>query len=85
MGTPPTEPIFRPTAPPPQPWVWRLEDSSGSEVEVSGELAGRSFPSQADAESWLGENYAALAEHGVDQVTLLEADRVVYGPMSLHP
>ena len=39
----------------------------------------------ADAESWVGEFYADLAELGVDAVTLLEADRTVYGPMSLHP
>ncbi len=43
------------------------------------------FPSQSDAESWLGERWRALLESGVDQVTLLEDTRVTYGPMSLHP
>ena len=42
------------------------------------------FPSQADAESWIGESWQELAGQGVDQVVLLEDDRVVYGPMSLH-
>ena len=32
----------------------------------------------------MGEFWAELAELGVDAVTLYEADRKVYGPMSLH-
>jgi hypothetical protein len=43
------------------------------------------FASQGDAESWLGENWRALLEAGVDQVTLLDDDRTEYGPMTLHP
>ena len=39
--------------------------------------------SQADAESWLGENWRELGEAGVAQVTLLDAGSAVYGPMSL--
>jgi hypothetical protein len=42
-----------------------------------------SFPSQADAESWVGENWRELLAAGVAQVTLLEGDREVYGPMGL--
>jgi len=68
-----------------RPWWWRLEDASGAAVEVTGELAGVRFASQGDAESWVGEIWADLAEAGVDQVTLVEHERVVYGPMSLHP
>jgi hypothetical protein len=63
-------------------WRWRLEDASGNEV-TSGEGSPR-FPSQSDAESWVGEVWRDLAEDGVDQVTLFEGDREVYGPMSLH-
>ena len=58
---------------------------AGDEVQITGELADVTFSSQADAESWVGEFCADLAELGVDAVTLLEADRTVYGPMSLHP
>lgn len=65
-------------------WSWRLEDASGAEVSVEGELAGQRFAHQADAESWVGETWADLAAVGVDQVVLLEHDRTVYGPMSLH-
>ena len=63
-------------------WHWRLEDADGTEV-TSGEGSPR-FPSQSDAESWVGEVWRDLADDGVDQVTLLEGDREVYGPMSLH-
>ncbi len=43
------------------------------------------FPSQADAESWVGEFWRGLVEAGIDTVTLVADARVVYGPMSLHP
>lgn len=65
-------------------WYWTLEDASGAPVEVSADFAGRTFPDQAEAEAWVGEFFADLAEEGVDSVTLYEADRKVYGPMSLH-
>jgi hypothetical protein len=84
VNLPEQPPTFRPPTPSERPWAWRLEDASGAEVEVSGEYAGKRFSSQADAESWVGEIWADLAELGVDAVTLMEADRVVYGPMSLH-
>ncbi|QBR94310.1 hypothetical protein EXE57_03655 [Nocardioides euryhalodurans] len=84
MMLPDQPPTFRQPDPAERPWWWRLEDSAGSEVEVAGELAGQRFPSQADAESWVGEIWADLAAEGVDQVTLFEQDRQVYGPMSLH-
>ncbi len=41
------------------------------------------FPGQGEAEAWLSDTWADLADAGVAQVTLLEGDRVVYGPMSL--
>jgi len=68
-------------------WRWRLEDASGGEVDAAkvGTADGvNGFPSQSDAESWIGEVWQDLLEEGVDQVTLFEADREVYGPMSLH-
>ncbi len=84
MNLPDQPPTFRPPTPAERPWLWRLEDASGAEVDVPSDFAGRRFASQADAESWVGEIWADLAELGVDAVTLMEADRVVYGPMSLH-
>ena len=84
MNLPDPPPTFRPPTPTERPWSWRLEDASGVEVDVPPDFAGRRFSSQADAESWVGEIWSDLAELGVDAVTLMEAERVVYGPMSLH-
>ena len=37
-----------------KPWRWRLEDASGSTVELGGDYD-LTFHNQADAESWVGE------------------------------
>ena len=69
-------------------WTWRLEDSRGTEVTTEpGTTAAEApgFTSQGDAESWIGEVWHDLLDEGVDQVSLFEAGRQVYGPMSLHP
>ena len=62
-------------------WRWRCIDATGAELSPASAAA--AFPTQADAESWLGEEWRDLLEEGVEQVTLLEGDREVYGPMSL--
>lgn len=41
------------------------------------------FATQADAEAWLTASFEDLLDEGVEEVTLLEGERVVYGPMSL--
>lgn len=64
-------------------WWWRLEDADGATVEPSGGRA--EFPTRGDAESYVGETWAELAEAGVASVTLFEDQREVYGPMSLSP
>ncbi len=43
----------------------------------------KTFPTQGEAETWLGEFFPDLVEAGVSSVSLYEADRRVYGPMSL--
>ena len=68
-------------------WRWRFEDQSGAEVRLAGGGTASGvtgFPSQSDAESWIGEVWRDLLDDGVEQVTLFEGDREVYGPMSLH-
>jgi hypothetical protein len=45
----------------------------------------RTFQTQGEAETWLGEFYPILMSAGVRAVSLYEADRLVYGPMSLEP
>jgi hypothetical protein len=43
----------------------------------------RTFASQGEAETWLGEFYPELMSAGIRAVTLYEEERLVYGPMSL--
>lgn len=61
------------------PWHWRADRDPGD-----GSLD-QTFPSQGEAETWLGECYLELVDRGVRAVSLLEADRLVYGPMALEP
>ena len=63
-------------------WLWRYETADGAPVEAEG-IPPESFPTQADAETWIGEIWRELLEAGVEQVTLLEDGREVYGPMAL--
>ena len=84
MNLPDQPPTFRPPSPAERPWTWRLLDADGEDVDVPADYGGRRFASQADAESWVGEIWSDLAELGVAAVTLMETDRVVYGPMPLH-
>ena len=64
-------------------WTWTYANESGTAVSpASG--TGETFANQADAESWIGENFRALLEEDVDTVTLLEDGAVTY-EMSLHP
>jgi hypothetical protein len=56
-------------------WQWRYQNS-GTTQEV-GEVS-EEFPSQSDAESWLGEQWRELLSAGVDEVTLEENGRVEY-------
>ena len=65
-------------------WTWRYEDSAGAVVDAA-DLPVARFPSQAEAESWVGESWRELLDAGVDAVSLLREQEVVYGPMSLHP
>ena len=59
-------------------WRWVADGRSQPVPELD-----RRFPTQGEAESWLGEFYPDLVEGGVLAVSLYEADRRVYGPMSL--
>ncbi|MGW1993516.1 hypothetical protein OG948_11195 [Embleya sp. NBC_00888] len=61
-------------------WVWRYEDADGAPVD--GPQA-EDFTNQSDAESWLGEIWKDLLAAGIEQVSLLEDDAVVYEHMSL--
>ena len=62
------------------PWSWRYEGVDGKPVDGPVET----FSSQADAESWIGQQWRGLQAAGIAQVTLVEDDRVDY-QMSLAP
>lgn len=65
-------------------WTWLLLDAYGTPMTEAA--APRSpFPTQSDAESYLGESWPELVEVGVEAVTLRQNEAVVYGPMSLRP
>jgi hypothetical protein len=64
-------------------WTWQLEKEDGTPAPARESK--ESFGSQGDAENWLGENWRALLESGVDQVSLMEDTRREYGPMSPRP
>lgn len=88
MNLPDIPPAFRQPTPEEQPWAWRLRDAAGGELAAPADpgaagLLAQRFASQGDAESWLGEVWRELLDAGARSATLLEADREVYGPMSL--
>lgn len=64
-------------------WTWQYLDAEGTPMTAEGPTA-KGFPTQGDAENWIGESWRDLLDAGVESVTLLEGERVVYGPMSLH-
>jgi hypothetical protein len=69
-------------------WSWLYEGADGEALgdqQLASAPAQEVFPSQSDAESWIGEVWPELLHAGVEQVTLREDDRKVYGPMSLRP
>lgn len=76
-------------------WRWvpdRAPDQSGARGATPSDprtddtiRITRSFPTQGEAETWLGEFYPDLVQAGVRAVSLYEADRLVYGPMGLEP
>ncbi|GAB3048904.1 hypothetical protein GCM10027053_04180 [Intrasporangium mesophilum] len=63
-------------------WTWLYLDNHGNSMAGEG-LATSGFPTQSDAESYLGESWRELLAAGVEAVTLRQNDAVVYGPMSL--
>ena len=64
-------------------WTWTYTGADGGQVTPAEGTEG--FLTQAEAEDWIGVAWRELREQGVSSVTLLEDDRVVYGPMSLDP
>jgi hypothetical protein len=67
-------------------WTWTYEGPDGAPVQaVEGAPEQPTFPTQADAESWVGEVWRELRDAGVSSVSLFEDDHKAYGPMGLDP
>ncbi len=66
-------------------WTWQYHAAQGAPIPESATQPADGFPTQADAETWVGEAWPDLLDEGIDAVTLYEDERLVYGPMSLHP
>ena len=66
-------------------WTWQMHSDSGAPEPESATQPSGGFPTQADAETWVGEVWRELLEAGIDSVSLYEDGRLVYGGMSLHP
>jgi hypothetical protein len=65
-------------------WTWTYEALDGAPVTPGPEAPEQpEFPTQADAETWVGEVWRELREAGVAAVSLHEGERKAYGPMSL--
>ena len=62
-------------------FIWICHALDGTDVNIAE--ARTEFPTQADAEAWMGESWSNLLASGADSVSLLEGDRLVYGPMGL--
>lgn len=64
---------------------YRWEPQSGTFSAAALEAAGLlpRFEDQGRAEQWLQLYYSDLLDQGVAEVSLVEEDRLVYGPMSL--
>ena len=62
-------------------WTWRYEGPDGAEVQAGPEAPAQpDFPTQSDAESWVGEVWRDLLAAGVAAVSLYRP-----GPMAMIP
>lgn len=52
---------------------WILHDAAGIDLRVSED-----FASQADAEAWMGSEWASLLDQGAESVTLMNGDDKLY-------
>jgi hypothetical protein len=57
-------------------WTWRFEKADGGESVPAVEP--EEFPTQGDAESWIGEVWRQLLDGGTEQVTLFDDEAEAY-------
>jgi hypothetical protein len=63
----------------PTQWTWKYEDAEGRALDGDDAV----FPTQSDAETWIGEAWRGLRERGVENAHLWADGARVYGPLSL--
>ena len=54
-------------------FTWKLRGASGEELRDT-----ESFPSQADAEAWMGAHWSALLDEGAETVSLVSDGEALY-------
>jgi hypothetical protein len=54
-------------------YTWVLLDASGNEMRSTDP-----FPSQEEAEAWMGTEWAALLEEGAEYVSLRSDEQQIY-------
>ena len=59
-------------------WTWSYLDADARAI-TGQSLLTTGFPSQSEAESWLGEQWRELTDVGVGSVSLVHEGTVVYG------
>ncbi len=64
-------------------WLYLAESGEPMAADETADLPSSAFPTQAEAENWLRECWPDLLDAGVDAVTLVHGEEVVYGPMSI--
>ncbi|WP_328295627.1 hypothetical protein OG218_23490 [Kineococcus sp. NBC_00420] len=65
----------------PTQWTWKYEDVEGRALDGDETV----FPTQSDAEVWIGESWRELRARGVENAHLWADGAEVYGPLSLRP
>ncbi len=54
-------------------WRWILHDPSGRDLRST-----ETFSSRADAEAWMGAEWASLLQEGAESVSLVEDGKTLY-------
>ena len=52
---------------------WVLHAAEGSDLRAT-----ETFPSQEEAEAWMGDNWAGLLEEGAETVSLMSDEQRIY-------
>ena len=54
-------------------FVWKLHGPAGEDLRATAP-----FATQAEAEAWMGEQWASLLDEGAETVSLVSGDETLY-------